>query len=140
MQERAKIFGIFLIILLITISVTRIIHADIDWTMIKEIKIGAQPLDVATSPDGTLIFILAPGEILVHSVSKNKVTNRIPIPKDFDRVAYTAKNNTLILTSSSLKTLKIIQVDRIYEIDISSLPFEGPEDAPITIAVFGDYQ
>ena len=140
MKERAKILGIFLIILFSWASAPGIVHADVDWTAIKQIDLGAQPLDIATSEDGTLIFVLAPGEILVYSIPKNKITSRIPVDKDFDRVIHSAKNNTLILTSSSSNTLKIIRVDRIYDIDISGLPFQGPENAPVTIAIFDDYQ
>jgi len=50
------------------------------------------------------------------------------------------KTNTLILASSSTGALKIIQADQRYEISLSGLPFKGPVDAPVTIAVFDDYQ
>ena len=79
-----------------------------------------------------------------HSTSisraEDKVTNRIPIDKDFDRLTYAGKNNVLILTSSFSKTLKIFQVDMIHEIALSGLSFKGPADAAVTIAVFDDYQ
>ena len=140
MKIRTRILGLFLTILMGFASASNVVHADVDWTAIREIKLGARPLDVAASPDGTLIFILSPSEIHVYSVSKNKVVNRIPITKDFDRLTYSIKNNALVLTSSSLNILKIIRVDRIQEIDISGLPFKGPENAPVTIAVFDDYQ
>jgi len=140
MKERVRFFAIFLIILLGWLSPSGIACAGIDWTPIKQIKIDAQPLDVAASQDGKLVFILAPGEILVYSVSENKITSRFPVSRDFDRITYSAKDDTLILTSRSSETLKIIRADRIHEIDISGLPFEGPEDAPVLIAVFDDYQ
>ena len=140
MGKKAKLLGIFLVILIGGMSASGIVHADVDWTIISDIDIGAQPLDVAATLDGKLIFILAPGEILVHAVSKNKITSRIPVPGDFDKLTYSANNDTLILTSSTLKKLKIIRVDRVHEIDISGLPFDGPEGAPVLIAAFDDYQ
>ena len=140
MKKRARFLGIFMIILLGWVSTPGIVHADVDLTAVKQIELDAQPLDIATSADGTLLFVLAPGEILVHSISKNRVTSRMPVDKAFDRITYSAKDNSLILTSSSSKTLKIIRVDRIYDIDISGLPFNGPENAPVTIATFDDYQ
>ena len=141
MKKNGRICEILLIILIIVgIMGTGITYADVDWTAIKEIKLDARPLDVAASPDGTLIYILSPGEIHVFSVSKNKVTDRIPVTKDFDRLTYSIQNNTLLLTSSSLNTLKIIQVYPVKDIDISGLPFKGPADAPVIIAVFDDYQ
>ncbi len=111
-----------------------------DWTIVKQINLNAQPLDIATSADGRLIFVLVPGEILVCSISEDKVTKRIPINKVFDRLTHSARTNALIVTSSSAKTLKIIQLENIHDIALSGLPFKGPEGTPVTIAVFSDYQ
>ena len=141
MKKTARKIGIVLIIMIISwVLVVQAVHADVDWTLIKQINLDVQPSDIATSADGKLIFILAPGEILVYSISEGKVTNRIPIDKSFDRMTYAMQNNALILTSSSSQTLKIIQVDVIHKITLSGLPFKGPEDAAVTIAVFDDYQ
>jgi hypothetical protein len=140
MKPRILLWRIFLIILVGLVSSSQIVYADIDWSIIKQIDLNAQPLDIAASADGRLIFVLAEGEILVYSISENKVTNRIPIDRDFDRVTLSDKRNALIISSSSSKRLKMIRVDRIYKIDISGHPFKGPADAPLTIVSFNDYQ
>jgi len=140
MKKAARKFGIFLFVIISWVSVPQFIYAEIDLTLIKQTNLNVQPLDIATSADGKLIFVLARGEILVYSIAEDKVANRISIDKDFDRVTYAGKNNVLILTSSSSKTLKIIQVDFIYNIALDGLPFKGPADAAVTIAVFDDYQ
>jgi len=140
MKEITRIIGISLLIIVSWLSVPQLVHADVDWTIIKELNLGTQPLDIAASGDGQLIFVLVPGEILVYSISDDKVTNRIPVGKVFDRLTHCAKTNVLILTSSSAKALKMIQVEMIHDIALSGLPIKGPEDAPITIAVFSDYQ
>jgi len=126
-----RVLGIFLIILTSWVSASQIVHADVDWAIIKQINL---------SGDGKSIFILVPGEILIYSISEDRVTNRIPIDKDFDRITHSEKTNTLILTSSSSKRLKIIQGEPIHKIDLSGLPFKGPADAAVTVAVFDDYQ
>ena len=140
MKKAARKFGIFLTFIISWMSVPQFIYAEIDLTLIKQTNLDVQPLDVATSADGKLIFVLARGEILVYSIAEGKVANRISIDKDFDRVTYSGNNNVLILTSRSSKTLKIIQVDFIYNIALDGLPFKGPVDAAVTIAVFDDYQ
>lgn len=140
MKKAARKFGVFLFVIISWVSVPQFIYAEIDLTLIKKTNLNVQPLDIATSADGKLIFVLARGEILVYSIAEGKVANRISIDKDFDRVTYAGKNNVLILTSSSSKTLKIIQVDFIYNIALDGLPFKGPADAAVTIAVFDDYQ
>jgi hypothetical protein len=140
MIEASRRLGIFLLITISLVLVPYFIHAEIDTTLIKQTNLDVQPLDVVASIDGKTIYILARGEILIYSIDEGKVSNRIPIDKDFDKLTYAAKENVLILTSSSSKTLKIIQVDFIYKIAIDGLPFKGPANAPVTIAVFSDYQ
>ena len=140
MIEAARRLSIFLLVIISWVLVPQFIYAEIDTTLIKQINLDVQPLDVVASIDGKTIYVLARGEILVYSVDEGKVSNRIPVDKDFDKLTYAARNNVLILTSSSSKTLKILQVDFIYKIAIENLPFKGPADAAVTIAVFDDYQ
>jgi len=140
MKKMTRIAALSLLVIVGWVSVPQLVHAEVDWTTKKQLSLGAQPLDIASSADGELIFILVPGEILVYSISEDKVTNRIPVDKAFDRLTHAAKANALIVTSSSAKTLKIIQVEIIHDIALSGLPVRGPADAPITIAVFSDYQ
>ena len=140
MIEAARRWSIFLLIIISWVLVPQFIYAEIDTTLIKQTNLDVQPLDVVASIDGKTIYVLARGEILVYSAAEGKVSNRIPVDKEFDKLTYADRNNVLILTSSSSKTLKIIQVDYIYEIAIDGLPFKGPADALVTIAVFDDYQ
>lgn len=106
----------------------------------KKLKLKAPPLDISPSRDGKWIFILIPGKILVYSLTEDKVLKHIPVKEAFDKLMYSARDNSLILTSRSERILKIIQLEPVHEFDLSGLPFKGPEHAPITIAVFGDYQ
>ena len=140
MKKTARKFGVFLFVIISWVSVPQFIYAEIDTTLIKQTNLDVQPLDIAASADGKMIYVLARGEILLYSIDEGKVSNRIPIDKDFDKLTYAAKDNVLILTSSSSKTLKIIQVDFIYNITLDGLPYKGPADAAVTIAVFDDYQ
>ncbi len=114
--------------------------AGVDWNVFKQLKLDAKPLDVATSADSRLIFILVPEKILVYSIDEDKVTAEIPVAKDVDTITHFEKTDALIVTGRKSKTLKIIQVDLINKIDIAGLPFEGSANAPVTIAVFDDYQ
>jgi hypothetical protein len=138
--KKQLILGIFLGITVSWICVPELFPADLEWTMKKQLNLEASPLDISTSADGQWIFILAPGKILVYSVSEDKVVNRIPVDKAFDRLRHSARSNTLVLSSRSGRMLKIIQLELIHKIDISGLPFKGPEHARVTMAVFTDYQ
>ncbi len=118
----------------------QIAQADLEWRIVKDLDLKTAPLDVAPSADGQWVFILAPGEILVYSVQEEKVIQQIPVDRDFDRIASLPRANTLTLTSSAKKSLQIILLEAVQKIDLSGLPFRGPQDAPVTVAVFTDYQ
>jgi DNA-binding beta-propeller fold protein YncE len=106
----------------------------------KQFNLGEKPLDIASSLDGTKIFVLVQGRVLVYTVAEDRITDSLPVDKDLDKVAITGRGNTLILSSSSGKRVEIISFEIIQNIDISGLPVRGPADAPVTIAVFSDYQ
>ena len=44
------------------------------------------------------------------------------------------------ISSSAKKALQIILLEAVYKIDVTDLPFKGPQDALVTVVVFDDYQ
>jgi hypothetical protein len=122
------------------ISVPQVLAADLELTERKQLTLDVSPLDIAASADGQWLFILTPGEIIVYSAFEDKISKGIPIDKAFDSLTYSARDNSLILSSRTDKSVKIIQLELIHQFDNSGLPVQGPENAPVTVAVFGDYQ
>jgi len=139
-MRRGTLTRILLVLFSITVFTPRSVFAEIEWTVKKQLKLEAAPTDVAPSADGKWIYVLTSGEILVYSVSDDKVVNRIPVDKTFDRLTYSALDNTLLVSSSAEKTLKIIQLAVVHHFSLEGLPFEGPKNAPVTLVVFSDYQ
>ena len=132
--------AVFIILVCGTLLLSHSVHAELEWTQIQQMDLKAQPLDVASSADGQWVYVLTPGEVLVYAVSKSKVTDRIPVDKAFDRISHSPQNNTLIITSSRKKSLRIIQIEEVQQFAFADSPFKGPKNAPVTIAVFSDYQ
>ncbi len=139
MNNRKLIFLLSILVICLSL-VANPCYAEVEWSLKKQLNLDAAPLDVTTSSDGQWMYFLVPGEILIYSVIEDKVANRIPVDKSFDRLAHSAADNTLIVSSSSGKMVKLIQLAMVYKFDLSGLPFKGPEKAPVTIAVFSDYQ
>lgn len=121
-------------------TVAQVQCEDLEWTAKTELNLQASPLDVATSSDGRWIFVLVPGKVVVYPSSKSQPVKEIPVDAQFDRLAHSPQDNTLVLSSSSGNRLKFIALELVYAFDVSGLPFKGPEKAPVTLAVFGDYQ
>jgi hypothetical protein len=130
-----------IILFIIVFSFHSVVHARWGgWNVKKELNLDDSPLDVAESTDGKWLFILTPREVLFYSIAEDKINQRFAVDKTYDRLMYSARNSALILTSRSDKALQIIQLDKIHELTDSGLPFIGNENAPITLAVFSDYQ
>ena len=140
MRTRLKALMQLLLFFTVLLLIPCVGQAAVEWSVVKELDLKAQPLDVVSSPDGQQLYILTPGEILVYSLSEEKETARVPVDKGFERLAISPRDNSLILTSSKTNALKIIQLEFIQKIDVDGLYFKGPKDAAVTIAVFSDYQ
>lgn len=116
------------------------LQAATERTVLKTIDLKAAPLGVAPSSDGEWLFILIPGSIETYSVREGRITDHIPVDKGFDRIASLPIPNGLTISSRAGKTVQIVMLQPVYKIDVTGLPFEGPGDAPVTVAVFDDYQ
>ncbi|MBN2382770.1 thioredoxin domain-containing protein [bacterium] len=116
------------------------VFAELEWTEIGGFDLGAKPLDIVASRDGKVVFILTKGEILQFDPSSKTVTGRIPIGPRFDRVDLADESNTLVLSSTSEKMIKLISYEIVYQLDLSLLPYLGPDNAPVVIAVFSEYK
>jgi hypothetical protein len=115
-------------------------HADLEWEITRTMEIDGIPIDVALSPDGRKLFVLTDqGSILVYTTG-NTPTDKIEVGRHIDQIKMGPKGAVLVLSSRAKKTLQIVQLDFIQSINISGSPFKGPEDAPVVIAVFDDFQ
>jgi DNA-binding beta-propeller fold protein YncE len=140
-----KLKDIKLILLLIMVIVLGAVvngfaTGDVEWNILKTLQLDATPIDVAITPDGRRIYVLTDrGEILIYS-STQKIEGRIEVGRNVDQLKLGPRGETLILTSGRDKTVQIATVDFIQKISTTGAPFKGPEDAPVVIATFDDFQ
>ncbi len=113
---------------------------DVDWSQLHQLKLESPPLDVAATPDGELIFILVPGKVVIYKKDAQNQLNQIPVHPGYNRMAYAADSKMLVLTNSASQEYKSLRINRVFEISVEGSPYMGPENAPVTIAVFDDYE
>lgn len=138
--ERRFTILFFLLFFLFTGWLQPVARAEVVWTPISSLDLDSKPLDVVTDAKGKTIFILTPGEVLVYSSDGKEMKGRIPVDQGIERIAVSPKGDQLFLTDEENKKLSIIKVDFVQNIDVTGSPFKGPANAPVTIAVFSDYQ
>lgn len=106
----------------------------------RETPLSVSALDIAVSSDGQYTFVLTKaGEVAIYSVTGDLVQT-LKVGKGFDTIEYSPAGNRLILGGTQRQQLKVLSLAFIYELDYARSPFKGPAGAPVTIAVFNDFQ
>jgi hypothetical protein len=131
---------VFLLIPLILLTLCPASSALVDWDVKKTLKIEKTPVDVAVSLNGRYVFVLtAQGSILIYS-GDGRLEDEITVGNHVDGIKVGPEQDILLLTSQQNKTVEILVLDFIQNLDVSNSPFKGPADAVVTVAVFSDFQ
>jgi len=137
---KCKYAAIFFLSLLIAGIFCTHSLASVEWAVQKTLELKNSPVDIAVSQNGAWIFVLTDqGTILVYS-SKGTLKGRIEVGTHVDQIKTGPREDILFATSRKNKTVKVIDLEFIWDIDVSGSPTKGPAEAPVTIVVFGDFQ
>ena len=126
--------------LLMVLTVPSWVSAAVEITPQKKLTTDGAPVDVVVSQDGNLTFVLTDkGKILIYDQMGN-LTDTIEIGSHVDQIEIGPRGERLLAASRKNKTVEIIALDFIREINTSGAPFKGPHEAPTVIVVFSDFQ
>ncbi|NIS70072.1 MAG: hypothetical protein GTO12_14360 [Proteobacteria bacterium] len=133
-------FAIFLVTLFVLLAWLASGPAAVEWNVTGTLNLKEKARDAAMSLNGKWIFVLTEkGEILIYS-SDGKLKDTISVGKTVESIKAGPREDVLLLTSGEAKTVQIITLDFIQEINISGSPFKGNADAPVAIATFNDFE
>ena len=136
---------IILILLLVTafglgVFTNSFASDNVELNLYKTLQLDKSPIDVAVNPDGRRIFVLTErGEVVIYS-SAGKIEAKIDVGQHVNQLKLGPRGDLLILSSGMNKTVEIVTIDFIQNINVSGSPFKGPEDAAVVIAVFDDFE
>ncbi len=135
---KSKSIGL-LFALLILMGAAAGSFASVEWDLEHTLQMDQSPLDVAVSPDGKHIFVLTSSGIFVYS-QDGKLEDKIDVGYPVDQMKIGPGGKRLFLTSTKDRTVQVLTIDFIVDINVSGSPYKGRQDAPVVIAVFSDYQ
>jgi len=114
--------------------------AEVEWAINQTLEMKTTPVDVAVSPDWQKLFVLTEdGNIQIYS-GNGVLIDTITVGTHVDKITVGPQGSVLILKSSQDKKVQIVTLDFIQNINVSGSPFKGPNDAPVVIAVFSDFE
>ena len=114
--------------------------AEVEIVDTKNIVLESNPIDIATSADGNYTFVLAKGGKISIFDRSGTLKDTLTVDEAVENIGTSPKGDFLLLTTSKEKALQIVKISFVVDIDISGLPFKGPANAPVLIAIFNDYQ
>lgn len=105
----------------------------------KQVSLDEKPLAMVSSPDGTLLYLLMRGRVLLYAPGEDRMLATLPVERGFDGMTV-LKDNYLALSDSGSKLIRLLQLEKTVTFSLDGLPVSGKANAPVTIAVFSDYQ
>ena len=133
-------FTVFLLTLFLLFTWLAPSPATVEWDVAGTLNLKEKPRDAAMALNGKWIFVLTDkGEILIYS-SDGKLEDTISVGQGVEGIKVGPREDVLLLTSGKDKTVQIITLDFIQEINVSGSPFKGNVDAPVAVAIFNDFQ
>ncbi len=106
----------------------------------REMALSGETVDLAVSSDGQWTFVLLKnGKIAIYGINGDLVQT-LMVGEGYDSLEYSPVGNRLLLSGGSNQKLKILTLSLLYELDYRGSPIKGPADAPVTVAVFDDFQ
>lgn len=114
--------------------------STIDWNVEKSWDLPAKPLDIVYSLDGKRVFILTDQQSVLVYDNLGEQTGSIPVDKGVSAIDIAPRGERLFLINQETKSFSDLTIDFIADINVVGSPFRGLAKAPVTIAVFTDFQ
>jgi DNA-binding beta-propeller fold protein YncE len=129
-----------ILLLVLLFSFSSLALAEVEKGASRTIKLAAKPIDMTTTADGKYTFVLAEGGKVLIIDSSGTVKDTLKVSDTAMSIGASPDGSYLLLADSKANTLEVVQISFVIDIDVSGLPFKGPADASVVIAMFSDYQ
>lgn len=112
----------------------------IEWTVQQNWPTAGQTLDMVHSMDGKFVYILNNKQQVQVFSNQGKLQGSIPVEEGVSAIDIAPQGEKLYLINNKSQTFSAVGVSYVVDIDVTGSPFEGLADAPVTIAVFTDFE
>ena len=98
------------------------------------------PTDMVQSVDGKHIYILTDNHKLLIYEPNGNLKASVDVDPGVVAIDTDARGENVLLIDKDSKTFSVYSVSFVAEVDTAGSPFKGKADAPVTVAVFSDFE
>lgn len=112
----------------------------IEWNMQQNWPTSGKYLDMVHSLDGKYVYMLNDKQQVQVYNNQGQLQGNIPVEEGVTNIDIAPQGELLYLVNNAKQTFSSIAVSFVIDIDTTGAPFKGPADAPVTIALFTDFE
>ena len=136
MTKKIRVALLMLGFILTAVSV----GAEMQVELNKRQPLGKTPLDIAQSvSDGRLFVLLEGGTVQILSAN-GQIQERFQADPDVTTLEVSPDGKRLYLGNAKRNELQLIDLSVVYELPVNNSATKGPDDAPVTLVLFDDFQ
>lgn len=114
--------------------------AEIELRTYTQYPLAEPPVDIAVSKAGKWVYVLTnSGTIRVFTL-EGDLKDEVQVGNGVNRIEPGPQDHILFLSNSKDGTVQLVLFEFVHDIDVTGSPFMGPADAPVTVAVFSDFE
>ena len=116
------------------------VQAEMDWQVLGDIDVDAEVRDMAISSEGRWVYVLtAENEIRIYT-SGGKLKGLRKIEPGYNRIEPGPREDILLVSNKNTQRVQLVSVNPVHAFNLKDAPVKGPDNAPVTITVFSDFE
>lgn len=113
---------------------------SVEWQQLYQWPINGKTIDMVHSLDGKTVFLLNDNNQIQVFTASGKLMGTIPVAEGVSSIDIAPQGEILYLTDSENNSFTAMSISFVEDIDTAGSPFRGPADAPVTVAIFSDFE
>lgn len=112
----------------------------IEWNLKQNWPTAGKTLDMVHSLDGKFVYILSDKPSVQVFNNQGQLLGTIPVEDGVSAIDIAPQGEMLYLINNKTQTFSAVGVSFVAEIDTAGSPVKGPDDAPVTMVLFTDFE
>ncbi|MEE4243411.1 MAG: thioredoxin domain-containing protein, partial [Desulfopila sp.] len=114
--------------------------SNLEWQVVQQWQLPESPVDIVHSLDGKYVFVLTNNKQVLVYTAAGKLEGSLPVDEGVNAIDIAPRAEMLYLIDSKQNSFTTLSISFVKEINTAGSPFRGPENAPVTLVLFTDFE